>query len=84
MAWGKELRQPLGAMRDLAQRDCFVLSWLQFGRAPFVRDATIADLRFDSGSRGNFTAMAIPGGNRACPPALTDWALPRADVLAVP
>jgi inner membrane protein len=84
MAWGGELRQPLGAIRDLAQRDCFVRSWLQFGRAPFIRDATIADLRFDSGSRGNFTAMAIPGGNRACPPALTDWALPRADVLAVP
>lgn len=81
VAWAGELRQPLDALRALGGRDCWVRAWLQFGRAPFVRDGTIADLRFESG-RGNFTAMAIPGEDRACPPAMTSWGLPRADVLS--
>jgi inner membrane protein len=83
LAWGGELRQPVGELRDLARRDCWVRAWLQFGRAPFVRDGTIADLRFET-ARGNFTTMALPGEDRACPPAMTSWAMPRADVLAIP
>jgi len=84
LAWSGELRQPVGALRDLDRRDCRVRAWLQFGRAPFVRDGTIADLRFESGMRGNFTAMAVTGEDRGCPPALTSWARPRADVLSNP
>ena len=83
LAWGGEVRQPVYALRDLSRRDCWVRAWLQFGRAPFIRDGTIADLRFD-GVRGNFTAMAVPGEDRACPPAMTNWGIPRADVLASP
>ncbi len=59
-------------------------AWLQFGRAPFIRDGTIADLRFESGARGNFTAMAVPREDRGCPPAMTSWAMPRADVMSSP
>lgn len=83
MAWEEEIRQPIAGLGALAARDCWTRSWLQFGRAPFVRDGTIADLRFESRARGNFTAMAVSGEDRACPEALTSWALPRADVLAV-
>jgi inner membrane protein len=83
LAWSGELRQPVGVLRELSRRDCWVRAWLQFGRAPFVRDGTIADLRFQS-ARGNFTAMALPGEDRACPPAMTSWVMPRADVLVSP
>jgi len=84
LAWGGELRQPVVALRDLSARDCWVRAWLQFGRAPFVRDGTIADLRFEAGTRGNFTTMVLPGEDRGCPPAMTSWGLPRADVLVSP
>ena len=81
LAWTDEIRQPLADLRDLARRDCWVRGWLQFGRAPFVREGVIADLRFESGPRGNFTAMTVSGEERACPPAMTSWGRPRADVL---
>ena len=84
LAWAAELRQPVGELRDLSRSDCWVRAWLQFGRAPFIRDGTIADLRFESGARGNFTAMALPREDRGCPPAMTSWGMPRADVLSAP
>jgi inner membrane protein len=84
LAWDDDLRQPLARLRGLAERDCWVRAWLQFGRAPFVRDGTIADLRFHSRNRGNFTAMDVSGAERSCPPAMTGWGMPRADVLSVP
>lgn len=82
-AWGGEMRQPIDGLRDLGRRDCWTRAWLQFGRAPFVRDGTIADLRFDN-VRGNFTAMAVTAEDRSCPPAMTSWGMPRADVLSAP
>jgi len=81
LLWHGETRQPIAALRDLASRDCWVRAWLQFGRAPFVRDGEVADLRFQSGVRRNFTAMDVVDGDRACPDALTHWVPPRADVL---
>jgi inner membrane protein len=77
-----EIRQPLETLRALDQRDCWVRAWLQFGRAPMVRDGEILDLRFDRGG-DNFTAMRLrpPGEASHCPPHLTHWDLPRADLL---
>ena len=83
VAWADEKRQDLIALRALARDDCWTRAWLQFGRAPFVSAGAIADLRFESGGRGNFTAMAT-AGERACPPAMTRWTPPRADVLSAP
>lgn len=80
MVWHGEIRQPIADLRNLDDRDCWVRGWLQFARAPFFRDGEVADLRFESGARRNFTAMAA-GGDRACPEALTAWVPPRADVL---
>jgi hypothetical protein len=59
-----------------------VRAWLQFGRAPMVRDDEILDLRFERGGE-NFTAMRRrpPLEAATCPPHLTRWEPPRADLL---
>ena len=56
---------------------------MQFGRAPMFGDGEIYDLRFDNGDRDNFTAMKLYAHAEAagCPPNLTSWAMPRADLL---
>ncbi len=82
-AWRDPLPQPLGRLRDLGARDCWVRAWLQFGRAPAFGPAEIYDLRFDDGTRDNFTAMKLNATAEAagCPPHATSWAMPRADLL---
>jgi inner membrane protein len=84
VAWSDEVREPLERLRDLGQRDCWVRAWLQFGRAPVLRDGKIFDLRFDTAAGENFTAMTLrPDYDAAsCPPHVTHWAMPRADLLA--
>jgi len=83
LVWTEEVRLPIEDLRQLASRDCWVKAWLQFGRAPLVREGTILDLRFQAGRRGNFTAMRLRAGPEAaaCPPNMTHWAMPRADLL---
>jgi inner membrane protein len=80
-AWGSPRRESLSRLRGLAAQDCAVRAWLQFGRAPAFRDGEIYDLRFDDGARGNFTAMRLGPAPAGCPPHLTSWAPPRADLL---
>ena len=82
LAWNDEVRQPLETLRGLSERDCWAKAWLQFGRAPALRDGEIVDLRFDHGPRDNFTAMPVDPGRAGCPAHVTPWALPRADLLA--
>lgn len=86
IAWSDEIREPLQALRDRRQRDCRVRAWLQFGRAPFIRQGALVDLRFENGTRGNFSAMPLgPAGDIvSCPPYVTPWATPRADLLDTP
>jgi inner membrane protein len=81
LAWNDEVRQPLEALRALSERDCWARAWLQFGRAPALRDGEIVDLRFDNGPRDNFTAMPVDPDRAGCPARLTRWARPRADLL---
>ncbi len=82
--WREEIHQPLAQLRDLNDRDCRVNAWLQFGRAPVIRDGQILDLRFETGRRGNFTAMSIGRDSSAnCPTYVTPWELPRADLLGI-
>jgi inner membrane protein len=83
-SWSRPQPQPLGRLRALAAEDCWTRAWLQFGRAPFFDDDVLADLRFAQGARDNFTAMRVPGPAGNCPPHVTSWALPRADLLAPP
>lgn len=81
--WYDPLPQPLGRLRDLSASDCWLRAWLQFGRAPAFGDGEVYDLRFDNGDRDNFTAMRLNANPQAagCPPNVTSWALPRADLL---
>jgi hypothetical protein len=83
LVWSEEVRLPIEGLRQLASRDCWVKAWLQFGRAPLVREGTILDLRFQDGRRENFTAMKLRAGAEAatCPANMTHWAMPRADLL---
>jgi inner membrane protein len=80
LAWNEEVRQSLEALRALREEDCWVKAWLQFGRAPALRDGEILDLRFDNGPRDNFTAMPVDPGRARCPAHVTAWAPPRADL----
>ena len=83
LVWSEEARLPIEDLRQLASRDCWVRAWLQFGRAPLVREGTILDFRFQDGRRDNFTAMKLrerPEAS-ACPANLTHWDMPRADLL---
>ena len=82
--WNPPLRQPLERLRALAREDCWTRAWLQFGRAPAFEQDLIVDLRFAQGARENFTAMRVGGPARAdgCPANVTNWAMPRADLLA--
>ena len=85
VTWSDEFHQPLAGLRLLYDRDCWVRAWLQFGRAPALRDGRILDLRFDTGVRSNFTALPIVDdpASEGCPAHLTAWGLPRGDVLGV-
>jgi inner membrane protein len=83
VAWSDEFHEPLAPLRLLYDRDCWVRAWLQFGRAPAVRDGRILDLRFDTGVRANFSALPIARDPAVsgCPARVTSWGLPRGDVL---
>jgi inner membrane protein len=84
VAWRDDFRQSVISLRDFDRDDCRAHAWLQFGRAPVVRNNVILDLRFDTGLRGNFTALPLAPGVTACPSHLTNWAAPRADLLGRP
>jgi inner membrane protein len=81
--WTPVATQSVSGLRDAMHADCRVRAWLQFGRAPVLDAGWISDARFGGTARGNFTAMAVANGASAtdCPPHLTHWDLPRADVL---
>jgi inner membrane protein len=83
VVWSEPLRESLERLRALSRDDCWVRAWLQFGRAPTLGDQDIADFRFGGRARSNFTAMQLrpPTAAKVCPPNLTDWGLPRADLL---
>jgi inner membrane protein len=83
LIWLDEITQPTAALRDLAARDCRVRAWMQFGRAPVIRDGRLFDLRFEAGLPGprhNFTSLLLEGGGE-CPARLTSWGWPRADLV---
>ena len=76
------VRQSLDTLRSLNATDCSVRAWLQFGRAPVIGGGQILDYRFARGG-DNFSAMTLrPAGEAsACPPNVTSWDQPRADLL---
>ena len=81
IVWHRRWRIDVDELRALYAANCRVRAWLQFGRVPHVADGTIADLRFEHPIGQNFTPMAVETGARGCPAHVTDWQLPRRDVL---
>lgn len=70
----------IAALRERAASDCQLSAWLRFARMPAVGGAEASDLRFAAGSRGNFTTLPF-AAQPACPFAVPQWAMPRADLL---
>jgi inner membrane protein len=81
IVWHRNWRIDLEELRTLHAGNCRVRAWLQFGRVPYVANGTISDLRFEHPVGQNFTPMAVETGDRDCPSYVTDWELPRRDVL---
>lgn len=81
--WNVAARQPLTLLRDRVRRDCSVRAWMQFGRAPELGTRTIGDFRYGGATHDNFSTLRLEADERtwACPPNLTRWAMPRADLL---
>jgi inner membrane protein len=75
----------LERLRRLAADDCYFRDWLRFARIPALAQDTASDARFASSPRGNFTTLPLvePAG-RACLAGVPQWAMPRADLLALP
>ena len=82
--WHRTWRINVGELRALAASNCRVSAWLQFGRAPYVANGWIADLRFEHPIAQNFTPTAINGSSPGCPAHVTHWEWPRWDVLGSP
>jgi len=81
IVWHRRWRIDVEELRALYAANCRVRAWLQFGRAPYVANGSIADLRFEHPIGQNFTPMAVGTDARACPSHVTGWELPRHDVL---
>ena len=79
--WHRRWRIDLPELRALNERDCRVAAWLQYGRVPYVAAGSIADLRFESPIRGNFTRMRLTAASPTCPDNVTGWTPPRRDIL---
>jgi inner membrane protein len=81
--WADPMHQSLAQLRELNRRDCSVRAWMQFGRAPEMGANTIGDLRFGGATRDNFSTLQLKADGEAaqCPPNLTRWGMPRADLL---
>ena len=82
-AWDAPVSQSLAALRQRVASDCWVRAWMQFGRAPELDERAISDLRYGNVGRANFSAMPLraPPAAAVCPPNLTRWGMPRADLL---
>jgi inner membrane protein len=80
IVWHRRWQIDLETLRALYDKNCRARAWLQFGRVPYVSHGVIRDLRFEHPIGQNFTPMALDT-EHACPSYLTNWELPRSDVL---
>ncbi len=85
-AWNTAFIESSSILGARAKSDCWVRAWLQFGRAPLLREDFIVDIRYGGPDGGGFSGMPLPQGSAAstCPPHLTHWSMPRADLLEQP
>jgi inner membrane protein len=81
IVWHRRWQIDAEGLRALANGNCRVRAWLQFGRVPYVANGRIVDLRFETPIGQNFTSMPLEGTSGGCPARVTDWTPPRNDVL---
>ena len=85
VAWTTEIRLPREELKKLYKENCVAAAQLKFLRAPFwYRQGGklyLADLRFETGTRGNFSKMEIPSSPNSCPRFVPPWLEPRSDLL---
>ena len=86
VVWHRQWRIDVDALRAVYEGDCRARAWLQFGRVPYVSNGRIVDLRFEHPIGQNFTPMTLntAAGTPSCPRYVTNWELPRRDVLTAP
>jgi inner membrane protein len=82
MALQSEETDSLKDLRRLASENCYARAWLRFARDPSIAGGDMADLRFASTMRGNFSALGLAGTKgKDCPKNVPEWGFPRADLL---
>jgi inner membrane protein len=83
--WTTEIKLPLEELKRLSKENCVAAAQLKFLRAPFwyrqEGKLYLADLRFETGTRGNFSKMEVPPHPSHCPRFVPPWLEPRSDLL---
>lgn len=82
VVWHRQWTIDLEPLRALNETDCRARAWFQFGRVPYLDGRRLLDLRFENPLGDNFSAMRVDSQRTGCPPNLTEWTPPRADMLS--
>lgn len=84
--WTTQMKFSLRELKELWTKNCLIAAQLKFVRAPFwnrqKETITFADLRFETGNRGNFSKMVVPVMPTECPRFIPPWEEPRRDLLS--
>jgi inner membrane protein len=79
--WAREDGVSREALRNLVATHCDIAAFMQFARAPFLRDETIVDLRFER-EGGSGMGSFVPGPPDKAPcRKMVPWKPPRAELL---
>lgn len=85
VVWTTEIRFLREELKKLFQENCYAAAQLKFVRAPFwYREKGklyLADLRFETPNRANFSRLEIPPKPTECPQFIPPWDEPRRDIL---
>lgn len=85
VVWTTEMKLSRQELQKLYKKSCYVAAQLKFVRAPFWYQKNgklyFADLRFETGGRGNFSSFEIPSDTTECPRFVPPWIEPRLDLL---
>lgn len=83
--WTTQMTFLLDELKKLQRENCLIAAQLRFVRAPFWKrekdQIVFADLRFETGNRGNFSRMVVPAQPTSCPKFVPPWEEPRRDLL---
>ncbi len=83
--WTSQMKFSRKKLKKIYEENCLAAAQLRFVRAPFWYEKDgklfLADLRFETGTRGNFSRLEIPSHPNPCPRWIPPWSEPRADLL---